>query len=319
MPSTCNTNGSVTMQCACGDKKTTELELDGSKHEKLVKDAAVAATCKDTGLTEGEHCEVCGVVTVAQTAIEALGHKYNGTVTLEPTCTTEGIMTYTCANDASHTYTKEIAVIPHIDENNDGYCDSCTEFVCEHTETKLVNVNPATCEFEGYTGDKVCTKCSLRVSKGEVVAPYGHSFNSTPAETIEATCTNAKTYIYKCKYCTATYSESVGAFAPHHIVVITDTEPTCQKPGSYVHFCLNCHTNVQVTEIAPTGHVDADNDGKCDVFGCGGVIEGSGSASKCTCLCHNENAFMKFIYKIVCFIWKLLGLSRVCACGTVHY
>ncbi len=40
-------------------------------------DAAVAATCDTTGLTEGKHCSKCNTVIVAQQVIEALGHTYD--------------------------------------------------------------------------------------------------------------------------------------------------------------------------------------------------------------------------------------------------
>ena len=40
----------------------------------VVIDAAVAPSCKDTGLTEGSHCSVCGEVIVAQTVIDVVDH-----------------------------------------------------------------------------------------------------------------------------------------------------------------------------------------------------------------------------------------------------
>jgi len=61
-----------------------------------VIDAAVPATCTETGLTEGKHCSVCAKVLVAQTVTPALGHSYAAVVT-EPTCTAGGFTTYTCA------------------------------------------------------------------------------------------------------------------------------------------------------------------------------------------------------------------------------
>ncbi|MBP3692443.1 MAG: dockerin type I repeat-containing protein [Clostridia bacterium] len=44
-------------------------------HTEVI-DAAVAATCTQTGLTEGKHCSVCGEVLVAQQEVAALGHSY---------------------------------------------------------------------------------------------------------------------------------------------------------------------------------------------------------------------------------------------------
>ncbi len=80
-----------------------------AKGHTEVIDKAVAPTCTATGLTEGKHCSVCKAVLSAQTTVAALGHSYDsGTVTTKPTFTEKGLLTYTCANDQSHTYTEEL-------------------------------------------------------------------------------------------------------------------------------------------------------------------------------------------------------------------
>ena len=79
-------------------------------HTEVV-DAAVAATCTGTGLTEGKHCSVCNTVLVEQTVVEAKDHTYDsGVITKEPTTTEKGIKTYTCIACGS-TKTEEIACI----------------------------------------------------------------------------------------------------------------------------------------------------------------------------------------------------------------
>lgn len=45
------------------------------KGHSIVTDSAVAATCTETGLTEGKHCSVCGEVIVEQKVVEKTAHK----------------------------------------------------------------------------------------------------------------------------------------------------------------------------------------------------------------------------------------------------
>ena len=54
------------------------------------------ATC-----TSGQTCTVCG----GTSNPNPLGHAYESTVTIEPTCTTDGVRTYVCKNDSNTIYT----------------------------------------------------------------------------------------------------------------------------------------------------------------------------------------------------------------------
>ena len=74
---------------------------------------SVTATCNDCGLILDELCET----------IEALGHDYVSEETKAPSCTETGEMTYTCQNDATHTYTEDIEMLPH--NYVDNVCVDC--------------------------------------------------------------------------------------------------------------------------------------------------------------------------------------------------
>lgn len=89
-----------------------ELTIDVvAKNHTVVTDAAVAAGCETSGLTQGLHCSECGAILEEQQVIPALGHDYSKTVTAA-TCTEAGYTTYTCAN-CGDTYTGEIAALGH--------------------------------------------------------------------------------------------------------------------------------------------------------------------------------------------------------------
>ena len=64
-----------------------------------VIDAAVAATCTATGLTEGKHCSVCNEVLVAQEEMIAMGHSFGEWfVSVEATRKEAGQEQRACAN-----------------------------------------------------------------------------------------------------------------------------------------------------------------------------------------------------------------------------
>lgn len=54
--STCTKKGSIKYTCDCGDSYTEEIPL---KSHNEVTDYGKAATCTETGLTDGLHCSVC--------------------------------------------------------------------------------------------------------------------------------------------------------------------------------------------------------------------------------------------------------------------
>lgn len=70
---------------------TVEAETLKKKAHTPVVDAAVAATCAKTGLTEGSHCSVCNEVLVAQKVVDKIPHTVVVDAAVEPTYSSTGL------------------------------------------------------------------------------------------------------------------------------------------------------------------------------------------------------------------------------------
>ena len=92
---TCTESGYQEYSCdVCGESGQTDV-VDALGHN-IVTDAAVEATCTETGLTAGEHCSRCDYI-VAQEELPALDHNWDkGVITTQPTATENGVKTFTC-------------------------------------------------------------------------------------------------------------------------------------------------------------------------------------------------------------------------------
>ncbi|MBE6927369.1 MAG: hypothetical protein E7467_02580, partial [Ruminococcaceae bacterium] len=72
----------------CGDERTLDESAVG---HCVVTQAAVAATCTESGLTEGSYCSVCGEVYAVQEVIPVKSHSVVIDKGFAPTCTTYGL------------------------------------------------------------------------------------------------------------------------------------------------------------------------------------------------------------------------------------
>lgn len=94
---TCSQEGEMQSICSmCGDIR---VEAINSVGHISVTDEAKPATCKESGLTEGSHCSLCGAILVEQEGLPSTGHEWSdGVITKEATSESDGIMLYSCMN-----------------------------------------------------------------------------------------------------------------------------------------------------------------------------------------------------------------------------
>ena len=205
----------------------------------------VPATCGADGRIDTV-CANCGDV-IATKVIPATGaHTWdNGTVTTEPTETTPGVRTFTCAV-CSQTKTE---VIPATGA---------------HTIVFTKNVAP-TCTEAGYDL-YTCRDCGASEQRN-VKPALGHKWDSGKV-TAEPTEKDPGTMTYTCTVCGQTKTEVIPATGPHtHVwgegtVTVAPTETT---PGVRTYTCTVCGQTR--TEIIPaTGSAVCPGGAACPSF-----------------------------------------------------
>ena len=196
-PATCTKDGVKTYTCKRDSSHTKQETIPKTEHTP-VPVPAKAATCTETGLTEGSKCQTCGVTLVKQEVTPALDHDWdNGKVTTPATCTKDGVRTYTCKRDSSHTYTEAIPATDHM-YGKEVVEPTCTEpgytkYTCaycgdsyttdekpalDHEEVVISGQEP-TCEAEGWTESSYCKRCNVTLKAKEIIPALGHDWNTT--------------------------------------------------------------------------------------------------------------------------------------------
>ena len=155
-------------------------------HEDVILTGAIAATCTEPGYTGDQVCAVCGETVSTGEAIPALGHDWDdGVVTKAPTCTEDGVLTYICTHDASHTRTEAIPALGH------DYQSVVTE---------------PTCTEPGFT-THTCAHCGDSYVDSETAA-LGHSWDDGVV-TQQPTGSAEGVKTFTCVRCGETRTESV--------------------------------------------------------------------------------------------------------------
>ncbi len=206
-PATCTTDGVKTYFCTrCGTTTAEGIPATGHSPVSL---PAVEATCTSGGRTEGSQCSVCGTVLTPQQDTSALGHAWdNGMVTIAPTCTTDGVRTYTCTRCWATT-TEGVAATGH--------------------SPVAMPAVAATCTSGGKTEGSHCSVCGTILTAQQDTPALGHAWDNGTV-TAAATCTVNGIRTYTCTRCGATSTESIAATG-HSPVSIPAVAATCTSGG----------------------------------------------------------------------------------------
>ncbi|MGN1443717.1 MAG: RICIN domain-containing protein, partial [Acutalibacteraceae bacterium] len=224
----CTENGVKHEECSlCGEVRSENTEIPSGHTEESIP--AVSATCTETGLTEGVKCSVCGKVLVEQEIVEATGHDYAETYTVDTdaTCTEDGSKSRHCTrcNDKI-----DITVIPATGHSYDNDCDTDCNVCGETRKTShdydLKLIKSATCTEDGLLR-RTCTICGD--SFDIITEKRGHLYSDT---------------------------------------FTVDKAATCTEDGSESRHCKRCDDKIDITVIPATGHsYDNDCDTDCNVCG----------------------------------------------------
>ena len=179
----CATDGTKTAACdyGCGESDTQPDVGSATGHEAEII-PGTAATCENTGLSEGKKCAVCGEVLQTQTVLDKLPHSETVVAGYAATCTVNGLSDGKKCTVCGETTVEQTVIVAQ-----------------GHKETNLPAV-PATCKTTGLTEGKKCTVCGeITVTQEEL--PLGdHTEEIIPGKA--ATCTNmGRTDGKKCSVC----------------------------------------------------------------------------------------------------------------------
>ena len=198
-------------------------------------------TCTTAGNSEYYVCDRCGrffsddagqqPIDENSWVIPAKGHNYVEHVTRPATCTEDGLMTYVCMNDPTHTYNETIPATGHLLIPTNAVAPTCTEpgnsayYTCEHCGA--------------YFSDEAAT---YGIQENSWIIPAaGHRWgdwivNTEPTEEAEGS------EIRTCTVCGAVETRSIPVLGHEHSLILTEAVPaTCTEPGNIQYYvCTGC-------------------------------------------------------------------------------
>jgi len=215
------------------EKDSWVIVAKGHKEEII---PAVAATCTETGLSEGKKCPVCGEILLKQNEIPALGHTDEIIPAVEPDCEDTGL-----------TEGKKCSVCGEILDAQE------TVPAKGHTLEEMKAV-AATCQAEGVVAHWHCSVCEKNFEDKAatkpletVVAPIdpeNHSWEEE-GEVTDATCQEEGKVVYECEHegCKVTREESLPIDTENGhdwVAILEQPNHSCNSASFTTYRCSIC-------------------------------------------------------------------------------
>ncbi len=218
---------------------TVNAEYDLIAHSEAI-DAAIPATCTETGLTEGKHCSVCDYVILKQNIVDATGHTEVIDKAVAPTCTATGL------TEGKHCSVCNVVLVAQE-----------TVDALGHTEIIDSSISP-TCTETGLTEGKHCSVCNEILVAQQIISATGHT--EVIDKAVAPTCTQTGLTEGKhCSVCNAVLvaQETVNALG-HTEVIDSAISPTCTETGlTEGKHCSVCNETLIAQEIvSANGHTE---------------------------------------------------------------
>ncbi|MBR6740977.1 MAG: hypothetical protein IKM04_07935 [Clostridia bacterium] len=235
-----------------GEATYTAVFTAGTNHLNVVTDNAKDPTCGETGLTEGSHCEACGVTIVAQAVIPATGNHTGG----DATCSAQAIceacgQPYGDTDPTNHAWT-----IGSYTNNGETHT---VNYVCGNDPTHTKSESDKPHSYDGPTHTCVCQaveKFTITWIVDGTATTETYSYGATPSYKGSTDKSPDQSYHY-----TFTGWDTTPVAATGDATYTAEFSVTAHDKAKIVdgkHYCSVCNYLMGSCN-------DSGNDHKCDV------------------------------------------------------